>query len=114
MPDFKGMSRIELQPNDVDVPYQFYFTACSSASANDGWLPYGDGIASVVVTAWTSDGTQDSEIIAADTEVNDVVTLDLTYPLTNGPGRYKIRFVITTDDGATIEADFDRVYAKDK
>ena len=114
MPSFQGRTRIELQPNDRDIPYRFTFTVCSGENTNDGHLPYGDGISCVAVTGWTSAGVEDTELVGTNTESGNVVTVPLSYPVTNGLGKYSLRFVILTDLGSTVECDFDRVFAMQK
>lgn len=112
---FKSSDPIILQPNDLAVPYTFEFTICSSATANDGALPYGDSAASVAVTAHDEDGAdKTSELINGTPGLADnVATVALDYPDTSGAGTYHLTFVVTTANGSKIEFDFNRIYARD-
>ena len=106
---------ITLQPNDTKVPHTFTFSVCSSATANDGFLPYGTNIASVVVTAYNSSGTAVTATMVSGTPsvASNIVTTKLNYP--GASGAYKLTMVATLDNGdaTEIEADFTRVIAKD-
>lgn len=114
--DFKGAKAIVLQPSDEAVPFKFQFTICSSASANDGAIPYGDSVSSVEVTAHTEAGADvTSELINGTPAVtSNVVTVVLDYPSITGEGTYHMKLVITTANGVVIEFDFDRVFARNK
>ena len=114
MPDFKEQGDIVVQPGDVKVPYAFNLAACSSATANDGAIPYGTNIDSVAVTAHKSDGTAATGLVFSSAESGNVVTVRLTYPST-AVGTYHLKFVCTLDTGdAVIEFDFNRVKVRDK
>lgn len=116
MPSFQGKKFIVIQPNTYNYPYDFQFTICSASGANDGFLPFGRTIDSVEVTAikHDKDGTVDMELIENTTLNHPVVTVNLTYPSTNGRGRYKLRFVVTLDNGVKEEADYGRVLVYDR
>ena len=112
---FIGTKDIILQPSCSKVPYTFTFTTCSSATANDGHLPYGTNISSVVVTASKDDGTvATSDLINSSSVATNTITVKLKYPSTNGTGRYFLNFAITLDnvDSTVIDADFKRIYAE--
>ena len=115
MDDFQGTERVLLQPTSADVARSFTFSVCSSATANDGFLPYGATIASVAVVAYDKDGTVcTSELIEGTPSLSDfTVTVLFDYPSTTGPGRYKITISATLGDASVEEADFDRIVAKD-
>ena len=114
MPDFIEQGDIVVQPGDVKVPYAFNLPACSSATANDGAIPYGTHIDSVAVTAHKADGTAATGLVFSSSEASDVVTVLLTYPST-AAGTYHLKFVCTLDTGsAVIEFDFNRVKVRDK
>ncbi len=109
---FQGTANITLQANDSKVPYSFTFTVCSSATANNGLLPYGTNISTVTVTAYDSALSPVLTIISGTpTVASNVVTVKLGWP--GSAGIYKLTFVATLDnaDGTKIEADFTRVYA---
>uniref|UniRef100_A0A6M3MCQ7 Tail protein n=1 Tax=viral metagenome TaxID=1070528 RepID=A0A6M3MCQ7_9ZZZZ len=113
MPDFKELGDITVQPGDLTVPYTFGLPACSSAIANDGSIPYGTTISSVVVTAEKADGTVATGLVASSSVASNVVTVNLTYPST-GDGTYHLEFVCTLNTGAKIEFDFNRVKVRDR
>lgn len=113
MPDFKEQADIVVQPGDADVPYEFNIPPCSSATANDGAIPYGTNIASVVVTAHKSDGTVATGLVASSSEASNVVTVLVSFPSTV-VGTYHFTFVCTLDSGAIIEFDFNRVKVRNK
>ena len=48
--DFQGNDPIVLQPNDAAVPFTFATPVCTSATANDGAIPYGDSASSAAVS----------------------------------------------------------------
>jgi hypothetical protein len=110
--NFQGSADIELQANEIKVPYSFTFTVCSSATANDGHLPYGTNIASVVVYPYTVAGVAAPALISGTpTVMSNVVTVKLNWPGT--AGTYKLTFVATLDnaDATKIETDFKRIQA---
>ena len=111
---FQGVEDIILQPGSATVPYTFTFAACSSATANDGSIPFGTTISSAVITVFDETGTdKTTEMIASETNTATVLTINLKYPATAGVGRYSIEMLVTLDSGAVMEFDFTRVYAKD-
>ena len=113
MPDFLGDNLIILQPGDLKDE-QFTFSVCSSATANDGMLPYSTLISTAVVTCHDEWGTANTEIVVAQsTSLGTVVEVRLDYPILAGPGNYHLEFNLTLDDGQTLEFDFNRIYAKD-
>ncbi len=114
MPDFIEQGDIVIQPGDVKVPYAFNLPACSSATANDGAIPYGTNINSVVVTAHKSDGTAATDLVDSSSDAANVVTVKLTYPST-AVGTYHLTFVCTLDTASiVVEFDFNRVKVRNK
>ena len=115
MPDFKETSNIVVQPGDYKVPYGFSLPPCSSATANDGAIPYGTTIDSVAVTALKSDGTAATGLVVSSAEASNVVTVVLSYPST-GNGTYHLKFLCTLDnaDDTILEFDYNRVKVRDK
>lgn len=116
MPDFKGTEDITLQPGDATVPYTFALTPCTSATANDGAIPFGTTVSSVAVTAHKQvDGTViTSDIIVSSSVSSNVVTVNLKYPATSGEGEYHLQILATLNTGAILEFDFNRVKARNK
>lgn len=111
---FQGVEDIILQPGSATVPYTFTFAACTSATANDGSIPYGTTISSAVVLVFDETGTdKTAEIRVGDTNTALALAITLKYPATAGAGRYSIEMLVTLDSGAVMEFDFTRVYAED-
>lgn len=113
-PKFAGRRWIYLQPGD-SIGYTFTATVNSSATANDGFIPYNRTIASVAVVAFDADGTVVTSdlIVGTPSLASLVTTVVLKWPATNGAGRYKLEFIYTLDNAQTIEIDFNRLRAKD-
>ena len=111
---FQGVKSIVIQPGSATVPYMFTFAACSSATANDGSIPFGTTISSAVIKVFDEAGVdKTTEIIASETNTTLVLTISLKYPATAGAGRYSIEMLVTLDSGAIMEFDFTRLYAGD-
>jgi len=103
-----------LQPGSLTVPYSFTFSVASSATANDGSIPYDSTIVSAAVKAFDAGGTdRTTELIASSSVSSPVVSVSLKYPATTGEGVYSIEFVLTLSTGAKMEFDFTRVHAED-
>jgi hypothetical protein len=112
--EFQGRDSIWLQPGDATVPYTFTFAACTSATANDGSIPYGTTVSSVVVTVFDEAGTDvTTQIVASETNTSLVETINMKYPATAGGGRYSIEMLVTLSSGAVMEFDFTKLYALD-
>jgi len=85
MPDsFQGVDKITIQPGSATVPYTFTFAACSSATANDGSIPYGTTITSNKVKVFDETKTDKTSEIVSGTPSNTttVLTITLKYPVT--------------------------------
>ena len=105
---------IILQPGTATIPYSFTFAAASSATANDGSIPYGSTISGADVKAFDAASNDvTTEMIDSETNTTLSVTPVLKYPATSGEGNYSIEFVLTLNTGAKMEFDFTRIYAKD-
>jgi len=105
---------IVLQPGSHTVPYSFTFAAATSATVNDGSLPYGTTISGADVTAFDTGGNDvTTEMVVSETNTTLVVTVNLKYPVTPGAGRYSLEFVLTLSSGGVIEDDFTRILATD-
>ena len=113
MPSFKGQKKITIQPNTTDVGYRFHCTTCTSTTANDGAIPFGTTISSVIASAKTAAGTTDTELITSTSLTTPDIDLTMSYPETNAAGRYKLTFVLTLSNGSKLELDFHRVVVED-
>lgn len=112
--DFEGREYITLRPGASKVARTFAIEVCSSATANDGRIPYGRTVASVVVTAYSSSNTVvTTELIYGTPSVAaNVVTIRFNYPSTTGVGFYEIKILATLDDGSTIDSlYFEKIHA---
>jgi hypothetical protein len=113
MSDFKTNGRVTLRPDDIKGK-SYTITVSSSATANDGYIPYNTNVSSVVVIAYDSD----DEIVTTDliegtpTVTNNVIYVQYKYPILNLNGQYKIVFKLTLDNGDVYIAIFGRVFAE--
>lgn len=120
MPDFQGTQSIFLQPGDAAVPYTFEITVSSNSTANDGAIPYGHSVSSVVTSVHREDGTVvTTGIVTTSSETADVVTLWLKYPSSSGfqTGKHHITFTCTIADATTTytrELDFNRLIVRNR
>lgn len=114
MSSFKGTRKIILQPYDSGLVFDFTITSNSTPTANDGFLPYGRSVSSVVLSATTEDGTTCTSALIDGTATIalNVISVKMKYPTQFGPGRYFLRLIITMDDSNKIEADFTRIFAE--
>ena len=113
--DFMGLDTIGLQPLDSNLPYTFEVTVCSSATANDGAIPFGLSVTGVVVVAYSETLGTDvtaTMIQGTPTVSSNIVTVDLNWP--GAAGRYKLTFKCTLTGGLVKELDFTRISALDK
>lgn len=110
MGDFNG--KIELRAN-TSMTYSFKFPTATSATANDGWLPYGRTIIDVDVYGYSEDGSNVTSalIVGTPSISTDTITVKLRYP--GEVGRYEIEFHLTLDNGDTDEAEFTNIFAVD-
>jgi len=104
--------QIIIQAN-TNLGWNFKFPTATSATAKGG-IPYGRTISTVSVIAYDEDDSDvTSEMIVGTPSLDtETVTVRLKYPVTSGVGRYKLTFILTLDNGMTVEFDFKNVYAK--
>jgi len=81
---FQGVKSIVIQPGSATVPYTFTFAACSTATANDGSIPFGTTISSAVIKIFSDNGVDRTSEIVVGTPTNTttVLTISLKYPAT--------------------------------
>lgn len=113
MPSIKGNKKITVQPGTLNMAYRIHSDTCSSTDSNDAFIPYGLTISSVVVTVKTEAGVVDTQLLTSTIVVSPNIDIKLSYPTTNGAGRYFLSFVVTFDDGSKEEFDMNRVYVED-
>lgn len=112
---FKGTKDIVLQPLSDKVPYSFRVTVCTSATTNDGYIPYNTSVTAAEVTAFDDEGNDvTAEMVDSTNLVSNIITVNLNYPSVSGEGNYSLRFELELSNGSTEEADFERICARNK
>jgi len=115
MGSFRGSRKYVLYRGNSELDIKIFrweFKVCSSATANDEFLPYGTTISTAELTAVGSDGTAVTSIfVGGDSLANNVVSQKFTFP-DEGAGTYTVYFKLTLDDGQVLNAE-DRVYAEE-
>jgi hypothetical protein len=112
MSDVQGHKVITLRPGD-SVTYEWAASPCSSRVANDGTIPYGTNVSSVAVTAYKGKEVATSDIVVQSSVAANIVQAELKYPVSNGGGKYQLRFALTLDNGEVVNKRFDELYAKE-
>lgn len=113
---FKGTGHIELQPGDVNYPVSFRFVAASASTANDGSMPYGSTVQSVV-SSIKDDGKgidATTSLIASSALSGNTVTVYLNHSSDVADGDYtltaKMTFALSGSTRLfTREFDFRRI-----
>lgn len=116
---FKTADAIKLQPYDSEYGVAFQFPVASSATSNDGTLPYGTSIYDAVVTGWYN-GVEAADLIhsAATLSGVDTVLVSLDYPTTTMSGisrvvNMSLRFILTLDTGPILQEYYNNVLVGD-
>lgn len=111
MPDFQGQLTIKLQPTTRNMPVSLTFSACSSATANDGAIPYGDSIASAVVKSYGPDGAENTSslVTGAAAVLGSTVSFEISHYIGIATGRHKLTAILTMASGYTDEFDCRRI-----
>lgn len=120
--DFRGKIKVNYN-TDLWGVYTFYFPICTSLTANDGLIPYGDTVSAVVVRAFlgnvkaTSDLDDETELetlVDPDYEPTisgSNVSIKLQYPTDTYKGlKYTLIFEIELTSGGTHAFYFQYVY----
>ena len=96
-------------------PLNFKFTVCSSATENDGNLPYGTTISTATIIATDPDGeVVTSSLVSNQASVSDyVVSCKISYLEGATEGFYKLTVVLTLNTGYVDEFDFKKLLVKD-
>jgi len=122
--NFQGTDIIQIQPGDKNVPVYLRLVACSASTKNDGSMPYGSTVMSVVTKIHRGAGGADATtyLLASSALSANTIIAYLTYDSnTTGwaeHGLYNITTTVTMDlDGAafnmTRDYDLNRLYVKD-
>jgi len=96
----------KLFPGDSSVPLQVQVTTKSSATTNDGFIPYGTSVSSVTGKIYKLEDNTDvtTDIMeGSPTESDNIITTYLNYPTTNGVGNYSLVLIITLNTGSTLQ-----------
>lgn len=111
MPDFVGSKYLTLLSEARNVPVSLTFDACSSATDNDGAIPYGDTIASAVVKAYSPAGTEvtSSMVTQAASVDGSTVSCEISYYTGCSAGTYTLRTILTLASGAILSYRLARV-----
>jgi hypothetical protein len=107
MDDFQGTRDVVLQPGDAGVPVRFEVTVCSDADANDGALPYGESVGSVVVSAHKEDGTDATSALINGTPSTSGNTIIVVMDYPGSTGIFHLKFIVTATPTSTLDREFD-------
>src|SRR5210317_1679840 len=110
--DVQGHKLITLRPGD-SLTYEWSAPPCSSAVANDGAIPFGTNVSSVVATAYKGKTVVTSDVVVQSAVASNVVQVTLKYPVTNGGGKYELRFALTLDNAEVVNYRHSELYAKE-
>lgn len=113
--DFLGGDTVWLQPGAEEYPLSFGFSACSSATANDGSIPYGTTISSATVVITDPTGTdKTSEVQNGSVSVSGGLTVQFLVDYSAPNGRYAIDIKVTLSSGAKIPFDWNGLCMGDR
>ncbi len=111
--DFIGTTDIILRPDAASLIRTFQITVCSSATANDGHIPYGRTIGSYTATAYTSaDADVTSDIIASSARSSFVITVKFKYLAKHKGVNCYLILLLTLDDSSVIPVRFELIRLK--
>jgi hypothetical protein len=121
MPDhFQGSAHVELQPGDENLPVRFRFNAATASTSNDGAMPFGSTVNSVISSVKDERGIDATTSIIATSQITqNVVTIYLNHSSDVADGKYTLTSKVTFSlAGTTIlftrEFDFRRVYLRNE
>jgi hypothetical protein len=115
MPDFAGSSRVKLQPSTTGFPMSATLPTCTSATANDGVIPYGDALSTATVALYSPSGANVTSMMmpTAATVRGSTVSWRISYYEGMAYGLYKFTIVFTCNSGYTDELDGRRIWVSD-
>ena len=110
--DIVGSDRVTLRAGTSRYPMGFGFTACSSATANDGSIPYSTTITAAAVIVLDAQGVDITSTAAENTIVTDGLNIScaFNYPSTAAEGRCKVLIQLTLSSGTVITKRWDGLY----
>jgi hypothetical protein len=113
MDDFEGSEFTILRPGATAVVRTYEIEVCSSATANDGHIPYGRSVSSVAVTSYKSstNAAVTDLINGTPTVAANIVTVKYNYPSTSGTGFYELKMLLTLDDSSVVSVFFEKIRA---
>lgn len=112
MSDVEGHEIIQLRPGDL-ITYEYDASPSSAVDANDGAIPFGTNVDSVVVKGYKAEDDVTSDLVVQFAVSNNIVQTQLKYPTTNGGGKYQLRFALTLDNGEIVNKRHNEIYAKE-
>ena len=117
---FQGNNYVELQPGDRNYPIKFRFVAATASTLNDGSMPYGSTVTSVITTVKDIKGVDATTSIIASSQINaNVVTVYVNHSSDVADGLYtitsKVGFALSGSTRILMkEFDFRRLYLRNE
>lgn len=117
---FQGNDYVELQPGDINYPVKFRFNPASASTKNDGAMPYGSTVKTVVTTIKDDKGISATSVLLSSSSISaNTVILYLKYSTGVANGRYtitsKVNFSLSGSTRIlTKEFDFRRLYLRNE
>jgi hypothetical protein len=111
------MDEITLYKEENKKPFQFQYTLCSSATANDGYLPNGTSLSSVESTKFYDKNGTDvtTQILVGTPSLSTLtVSVDMQYPATAGDGRYWMKQRVRDSGSRDYVYYFYNIFAKSR
>ncbi len=109
--DFEGREIIKLHPNTRDYPVGMSFSTCSSETANDGAIPFGDALSSAEVRAYDPTGADVTEAMVTTpaTAHENSVRCAISHFSGMASGLYRLMAILTMESGYRDEYELRRV-----
>lgn len=117
---FQGFDYVELQPGDNNIPVKFRFVAATASTTNDGSMPYGSTVRSVISTIKDDRGIDATTSLISSSALNgNNVTVFLNHSSDVTDGKYTLTSTVSFSlFGSTLiftrEFDFRRVYLRNE
>ena len=108
MADVEGHEIIILRPGDK-ITYEYAAPPATSATANDGAIPYGTNVNSIEVKGFKGKTDVTTDLIQQSSHSNNIVQVQLKYPTSSGGGKYQLRFALTLDNAEIVNKRHDNI-----
>lgn len=121
----KGTLFVYLQENDINIPVTIFCSICTTAYANDGYIPYGTTVSGISHELHDLDNVNDvtTDITYSNPTIGTVytgpsgksgqdLTIELKYPTTYGDDSYNLKYTLTLSNGSKKELNYDRIKAE--